>query len=80
MEVKELDDDVNDAMGEIVNMISGSFKQHLSKSGLDVLLSTPSVVYGKEYILSLGSKPGEIAVRFGTDDEWFIVAVALAES
>lgn len=31
MEVTEIDDDVNDAMGEIANMIAGSFKQHLSK-------------------------------------------------
>src|SRR5450432_1376057 len=29
MEVAEIDDDVNDAMGEIANMIAGSYKQHL---------------------------------------------------
>jgi chemotaxis protein CheX len=79
MEVTELNDDVNDAMGEIANMIAGSFKQHLSKSGLDVHISTPSVVYGMEYIISLGSNPDQVAVRFATDDDWFMVAVAFEE-
>jgi chemotaxis protein CheX len=74
--VEELDDDVNDAMGEIANMIAGSFKQHLSASGTDVHLSTPSVVYGKDYVIKLGNNPEQIAVRFATDDDWFMVAVA----
>lgn len=75
-QVTEIDDDVNDAMGEIANMIAGSFKQHLSKSGLDVHISTPSIVHGKEYIITLGNNPEQIAVRFATDDDWFMVAVA----
>ena len=76
MEVTEVDDDVNDAMGEIANMIAGSFKQHLSKSGLDIHLSTPSVVHGKEYVISLGNNPEQITVRFTKDDDWFLAAVA----
>jgi len=76
MEVAELNDDVNDAMGEIANMIAGSFKMHLSKSGLDINLSTPSVVHGKEYMITLGTNPDQIAVRFATDEDWFMVAVA----
>jgi chemotaxis protein CheX len=76
MEVTELGNDVNDAMGEITNMIAGSFKQHLSKSGLDTHLSTPSVIYGNEYVITLNNNPDQIAVRFATDDDWFMVAVA----
>lgn len=76
LEVEELDVDVNDAMGEIANMIAGSFKQHLSRSGMDVHLSTPSVVYGKEYVIRLGNNPDQIALRFATDDDWFMVSVA----
>ena len=79
MELTELDADVNDAMGEIGNMIAGSFKQHLSKGGLDIQLSTPSVVHGKEYVISLGSHLELITVRFATDDDWFLVAVAFDE-
>lgn len=80
MTVTELNDDVNDAMGEIANMIAGSFKLHLSRSGLDIHISTPSVVYGKEYVISLGNAPEQIAVRFATDDDWFMVAVAFDEN
>jgi chemotaxis protein CheX len=76
MEVTDVDADVNDAMGEIANMIAGSFKQHLSKSGLDIQLSTPSIVCGKEYVITLGNNPDQITVRFATDDDWFMVAVA----
>ena len=80
MEVTEVGDDVNDAMGEIANMVAGSFKQHLSKGGLDVQISTPSVIYGKEYVITLGSNPQQIAVRFATDDDWFMVAVAFEDN
>lgn len=76
MAVTEVNDDVNDAMGEIANMIAGSFKQHLSKSGVDIQISTPSVVHGKEYIISIGNNPDQITVRFATEDDWFMVAVA----
>jgi len=77
MEVTEVDNDVNDAMGEIANMIAGSFKMHLSKSGLDIQLSTPSVVTGKEYMISLNNSPDQITVRFATDNDWFMVSVAI---
>ena len=76
MEVDSLGDDVTDAMGEIANMIAGSFKQHLSKGGLDTHISTPSVVYGKEYVITPGNNPDQIVLRFATDDDWFMVAVA----
>ncbi|MDR3581183.1 MAG: chemotaxis protein CheX [Oryzomonas sp.] len=80
MDVTEAGDDVNDALGEIANMIAGSFKQHLSKGGMDIHLSTPSVVYGKEYVITLGNNPDQIAVRFATGDDWFMVVVAFGEN
>ena len=75
LEVSEVNGDVNFALGEITNMIAGSFKNHISKGGLDVHLSIPTVIYGKEYIFMLRNKPDQIAVRFAKDDDWFIVAV-----
>ena len=80
IEVTELDDDVKDALSEIANMIAGSFKQNLSKGGMDIRLSTPSVVYGKEYVITLSNNPDQIAVRFATDDDWFMVSVAFEEN
>lgn len=80
MEITEQNDDVKDAMGEICNMIAGSFKLHLSRSGSDLHISTPSVIYGKEYVVTLGSKPEQITLRFAADEEWFLVAVAFDET
>ena len=70
------DDDIDDAMGEIANMIAGSFKAHLSRSGADIRLSLPWVMYGKEYIVSLSGNSNHIAVRFATEDDWFLVTAA----
>jgi chemotaxis protein CheX len=77
MEVTELDDDLKDAIGEIGNMIAGSFKNQLSKSGLDIQLSMPSVIYGGNYGIAPGNIRDHIAIQFATDEEWFMVAVAL---
>lgn len=77
MDVSEMDDDVRDALGEIANMIAGSFKLHLTRGGADIRISTPSVVTGSEYVVAAGDAQDTITLRFSTDDNWFIVAVTL---
>lgn len=77
MEVTEIDADVHDALGEIANMIAGSFKHHLSNAGNDVKMSTPSVVNGKEYVLSVGNPSDTLTLLFDVNDEWFLVSVVL---
>jgi chemotaxis protein CheX len=79
MEVTEINDDVNDAMGEIANMVAGSFKQHLSKGGSDIQLSTPSVVNGTDYVVSSGNNLENITLKFATDEEWFMVSLSIEE-
>lgn len=79
MDVTEINEDVNDAMGEIANMIAGSFKQHLSKGGMDIQLSTPSVVNGSSYTVTSGSNIENITLKFATDDDWFMVSLSLEE-
>jgi len=79
MEVTEIDDDVNDAMGEIANMVAGSFKQHLSKGGSDIQLSTPSVVNGTDYNVSSGNDLENITIKFAADEEWFMVSLSIEE-
>lgn len=79
MEVSDINDDVNDAMGEIANMIAGSFKQHLSKGGSDIQLSTPSVVNGSDYVVSSGNNLENITLKFATGEEWFLVSLSIEE-
>ncbi len=49
VEVSEMNEDVEDAIGEIANMIGGNVKSMLSEKGRDIDLSLPSTVSGKEY-------------------------------
>jgi len=77
MEVTEINEDVNDAMGEISNMIAGSFKQHLSKGGSDIQLSTPSVVNGSSYTITSAGNVENITLKLATDEEWFMVSLSL---
>jgi len=42
---------IRDALGEICNMVAGSFKAHLSDVTAQCMLSVPTVVSGKDYQL-----------------------------
>jgi len=74
-EVTAFNEDVRDALGEIANMIAGSFKQHLSKGGADIRLSTPSVITGKEYTVAARNPDETISLHFATGESWFVVSV-----
>lgn len=76
MELEEGSQDVLDALGEVANMVAGNFKQHLSKGGLDVRLSTPSVVTGHDYLISC-KEAGSLNLLFDLDEEWLMVSVLL---
>ena len=77
MDVMECDDDVHDALGEIANMIGGSFKHHFVKDGHEVRLSTPSVISGDEYVMTVGALPDTLTLMFESDGEYFMVSVYL---
>lgn len=77
MEVTECEDDVTDALGEIVNMIGGSFKHHFVNNGHEVRLSTPSVISGNDYIMSAGGVPNTLALMFEYGTEHFMVSLYL---
>ncbi len=47
MELTELDDTVRDAVGEIVNMLAGGLKNHLSHNEEYFKISVPSVIEGQ---------------------------------
>ncbi|MEE4242935.1 MAG: chemotaxis protein CheX [Desulfopila sp.] len=49
MEIEEMTEDVEDAIGELANMLGGNVKSILSEKGRDIDLSLPSTISGKEY-------------------------------
>ena len=77
MEVGDLNDDVRDALGEITNMIAGSFKHHISRGGTDIKLSTPSIVSGDDYYVNAGNSLDTLTLKFASEEEWFITSIVL---
>ncbi|HXE97233.1 MAG TPA: chemotaxis protein CheX [Dongiaceae bacterium] len=77
MDVTDFNEDVHDALGEIANMIGGSFKHHYVNDGHEVRLSTPSVISGEEYVMTSGSVPDTLTLMFESGAEHFLVSVYL---
>jgi chemotaxis protein CheX len=79
MECDEVNEDLNDAIGEIANMLGGSVKQVLSKGGLDVKLSIPTVISGEDYTVNSLSDTDCVVIPFKTDDNRFLVGLTLTK-
>jgi chemotaxis protein CheX len=78
MDVADVDDDMDDALGEIANMIGGSFKHHLSNNGDTIKLSTPSVVTGSDYSITSGHPGESLSLVFRAGGEEFIISAIIA--
>ncbi len=63
-----IDNNIADAVGELTNMITGQARLHLSKEGMKLQASTPSVVIGKGHVLSHISPSPILAIPFATPD------------
>lgn len=77
MEVEEVGEDVNDALGEISNMLGGYVKMILSKGGLDLHLSIPTVISGEEYTLNAMADNDCVIIPFVNEGERFLVGLKL---
>ncbi len=75
MDVAECDNDVHDALGEITNMIAGSFKHHFVTNGHEAHLSTPSVISGERYVMTVGTPADTLTLMFESGEENFLVSV-----
>jgi chemotaxis protein CheX len=73
----EVNDDLNDAIGEIANMLGGSVKQVLSKGGLDVKLSIPTVISGEDYTVNSLSDNDCVVVPFAVEGHTMLVGLTL---
>lgn len=79
MEVAEIDDDVNDAMGEMANMVGGDVKHIFSPKGSDLNLSTPTVIYGGDYNLESISEAGTLVIPFECEGERFLLSFKIGK-
>jgi len=78
-EIKELNEEIKDAVGEITNMISGQARLKLEEVGRSLKAAIPTVIMGKDHsIIHITSSP-IIAIPFSTDNGEFTIEVCFEE-
>lgn len=77
MEVTEIDADVEDAVGELANMLGGNVKTILSERGRDIELSMPSTISGRHYDFQSNKEAERISIPFFCDFGKFSVELQL---
>ncbi|MDR0494612.1 MAG: chemotaxis protein CheX [Treponema sp.] len=71
----ELDEDIVDALGEIVNIIAGNVKNEVP-GGEKIVISLPTVIKGKDHSLAWPGKQSRIlCISFRYEDDSFYVLV-----
>lgn len=74
-EFDELDDTVKDAIGEICNMLAGSWKGKVPELAAHCGLSVPAVITGRDYTLRVHSPEFQLRSIYGFDDARFEVTI-----
>ncbi len=77
MEVEEIDNDVQDAIGELANMLGGSIKAILSDNGKDIKLSMPSTICGEEYRFQSHYDGESVILPFSAQSVPFLVELRI---
>jgi CheY-specific phosphatase CheX len=68
---------INDVVGEVCNMISGSIKSSLCDAGMDCALSTPALTRGKNYSIKSSPMSRSENYVFYHGDDLMLVEVGL---
>jgi len=76
-EIKELNEEINDAVGELSNMISGQARKMLEELGKTLHGAIPSVIMGKNHTLTHMTTSPVIAIPFSTDNGDFTIEVCI---
>lgn len=73
--IKIIGPEVVDGIGELANIVAGNAKKDLA--GMDLSISLPNVVIGKDHIVGGGGGVAIITVPFGTELGDFAMEVSL---
>ena len=77
MDVDEINEDVEDAVGELANMLGGNVKSILSENGRDINLSLPSTITGQQYDFQPTKEAERIIIPFRCDAGEFSIDLQL---
>ena len=78
-DIKEINSDIRDAVGEITNMVSGVARQKLEALGLSVTAAIPTVVAGKDHTITHVMGGPSIVIPFETDSGSLVVDICIGE-
>lgn len=73
--MKELNNEITDAVGELTNMISGQARRELEEMGKVFKAAIPSVVTGRNHSIRHYTEGPKIAIPFSTDNGDFTIEV-----
>ena len=76
-DIQDILTDVQDAVGEITNMISGQARRILAEGGTTLQSGTPTVIMGKSHTISHVSSSPIMAIPFDTEFGQFTIEVSL---
>lgn len=75
MEFPEVDDTVKDAIGEICNILAGTWKGKVPELAAHCNLSTPAVITGRDYKLHVQAPEFTLKHGFRFEDAFFEVTI-----
>ncbi len=76
-EMKELNSEITDAVGELTNMISGQARKELEEIGRIFHAAIPTVVLGENHKIESKTQGTKIAIPFKTEAGKFTIEVCL---
>ena len=79
-EIKEINGDITDAVGEITNMVSGVARKEMESIGLTISAAIPTIVAGKGHSIKHVLGGPSIVIPFETEDGPFVVDVCMSET
>jgi chemotaxis protein CheX len=75
IEFAEVDDTVKDAIGEVCNMLAGSWKGKVPELAANCGLSVPAVITGRDYNLHVQAPEFQLHHVYIFDDDSFAVTI-----
>ena len=78
-DLKSINCDVKDAVGELTNMVSGVARKNLEAQGFYIQAAIPTIVSGKNHSIAHVMGGPSLIIPFEIDEGVFVVDVCLAE-
>lgn len=78
-EIKDINSDIKDAVGEITNMVSGVARKNLEAEGFYVQAAIPTVVSGKNHSIAHVMGGPSLIIPFEINEGAFVVDICLTE-